>query len=212
MQNGTSNTPSPDFPFGLESTLGSNETQVAWFTTPELREQVLQLVSENLASSAKNEEMLARRLQYSDNGTVQTEPGEPALHVKWQRTQFLAFNVERSDYANDILKDVFQQTALIDLISGRIVIVDEEKPFQASQYVAWPVQRSLNEQVWDNEKNERIPVRPGVRPAQDGERCHYRLTDLADLGTLKSIADANQPWPLTYKVPSMATAVTPPTM
>lgn len=212
MQNSTSNAPSPDFPFGLESTLGSNETQVAWFSTTELREQVLQLVSENLASAAKNEEMVARRLQYTDNGTIQAESGEPALHVRWQRTQFLAFNIERSDYANDILKDVFLQTALIDLISGRIVVVDLAEPFQASQYEAWPVQRSLNEQVWDNEKNEAIKVRPGVRPAQEGERCHYMLTDLADLDTLKAIADANQPWPLTYKVPCIATAVTPPTM
>jgi hypothetical protein len=196
----------------MESTLGNNETQIDWFSSAQDREQVLQLVSETLASSAENVELLARRLQYTADGTIQPEPGEPALHVRWQRTQFRACYIQRPESGDGLSrKEPLYQLALINLINGRIVIVEEaEVPFQPSQYEDWPEQRSLVEWIWGEEKS--ISFRPAVRPAQESERCHYVLSDLSNLDTLKIIADANKPWPVTYKVPSMVTAVSPPTM
>lgn len=183
--------------FGLESTLENGEPSIKWLSSQELCEEVIRLMANALVAEAKNREMLVRRVFRFEDGSVQVEAGQPALHVQWRRARFRA---EDREAHLDLT-----QVALVDVISGSVIIVDNACPFEAAQYEEWPHKQSLIEYIADGPERQRF--RPNVRPAQAGQRCHYVILNPADCPTLKAQSRCDDhldgiDWPYPYKVPT----------
>ena len=188
----------PDITYGCESTLANQEPTLHWCSTKDLREESIRLAREHCTATAKNTEVCLRRVLRLVDGSIHVELGSPALHVQWRRTRFRASHRTRHAYHD--------QLALVDVINGHVIIVDPKNPFEVSHYKEWSRDSCLQELIpySAHEDSPGDSFWPKVRPAHDGERCHYVVIAAADCATLKTKSRSTDYFAGTgpYKVPA----------
>lgn len=162
--------------FGIRYFHGRDQPDVSWFPTKESRDLAIETIRDGLIREASNEEALVHSLVKLSDESTYVEEGPPALHVQWRRTLFRSSHSEMHTYRN--------QVALVDVIGGRVLIVEQQDPFNASDRQVWNKSPCLEE--ISNVNGKPNSFWPPVRMAAPSENCHYVVVDREDLWVLKN--------------------------
>jgi hypothetical protein len=167
--------------FGCEVTINDTPPTQHWFENNRARDFAVSTIRPHLQAAADNRRVRVRNLlrlasMATNSRTTHVELGPDALHEQWRLAVFRAEHCNRHAYQN--------QQAIVDTLSGRVVIVDQRDPFQPSQLDEWSYRPCLEESIASTRAVRAFW--PAVRPAQAGEDCHYVVVDPADCKSLNT--------------------------
>lgn len=162
-----------DVTHGVELTFDTESPTFHWFATLQEREDRIAAISSAMRKNFDTREVKAVRVANLD-GVVYAEHGPAAVHEKWRLTEFAASH--RKHYVRA------RHVAFVDLIGGKVLICDSENPFETSIYTEWPKETTLEESYMAAHGVKLFS--PKVRPALEGEPCHYRVVSPDDIALL----------------------------
>jgi hypothetical protein len=168
--------------YGLEITRGSSSAYISWVDSCKAREDAICLMTRDAMAVASNEELRVRRVVKLEDGSIYVDAAAPALHVQWRRTWL------RSEHSRDCSYQ--EQLALVDVISGRITVIDPENRFSPAQYLEWSKRPCLQEVTVVDGRLDTFW--PSVRPARPGESAHYVVVSREDCLMLKTRSQPNR--------------------
>lgn len=168
----------PTLTYGCEIAVDKKHTSHHWFSSKQERDSVVDEIAKDLRRAADNVEVRVLLLVRLPDESVYRAHGPAALHVKWREC------VVRMSHRAQFCYQ--QQRAVVDVISGRVVIDDVKEPFEVSQYDEWPMGLVIEERFSDSRPGASASFWPSLRPASANERCHYVIATEKDVSVLRS--------------------------
>jgi hypothetical protein len=149
--------------FGLE--ISSPEgNDLKYFGSEEAREKHLRSLGAEHSKTFYLGPRRVRRCVLLTNGGLYTEE-TAAVHEHWRRTMLHLGHKSRWAY--------LEQVAMVDLIEGRVVVVDAYEPFKPQQLEQWSKNPCLVEFTPKDRHSHWIQVQPST----DDSWYHYRVLD-----------------------------------
>lgn len=109
-------------------------------------------------------------------GEIYASLGEEPTRVQWRETVLRTMAPEDCIFR--------EQRVLVELYSGRIVVIDRKRPFSPSQYEKWPRENCLTEIRMSGAEKGR-GFQPKVIPGT-GDSIHYQVERAEDLTILRT--------------------------
>ena len=162
--------------FGLEIT-DARGFDVQYFDSDEAREEHLRSLSAQHTQAFYLGPRRVRRCILLNRGGAYVEE-VPAVHEHWRKTMLHLNHKTRHAY--------MEQVAMVDLIRGRVVVVDAEKPFTPDQHAQWNRHCSLVEFF----PHDRISQWISLEAPPKGSWYHYQVC-AKDMGRLQNSEPAD---------------------